>query len=551
MCWRGERIAAGRRVDRFFFLTFSFQPLIIKPTPGTSLRLRLASRLAAALARAARLEAALECDAKLVLGRFAASAADSAMLTVQGILYYASLHTLSFFGLEKAVFAFKSDLERAVCAASGTWHVCGDGTKHHYSLLSSMDADFSTPGYSPAADFPTACVPTPDTAINAHFAALACKAVYERDEIVADIVQRVWGLRLVAHGRVPAHWTDDHWVPDLVWFAAETERGVVLALKGADPLWQVNLRADPPTSKARRDGVAGAVHCGLWRGLHQAAPGAPAGTTVMDTLVAALRSTPAEKPIILTGHSLGGGLAALLAAALHARQRDVADRVAGVFTFAAPRYGDGEFADAFNAAFAGRAFRYVHASDMVCKLPPQGCGYGAAATQRFITSFAVDGGSRSLPFGRGTNNAARTTSRSASGRILREEDDPDRVRFWTAWEDRGAWLFSAAKLARAAARGDEPRVRTVLRAALFAVPGFSDHFLCDYERALRQELTMQQAQAAAAAAAVATGAAAPAPLPATASPFATVQVVSRSTTKAGRPPSGRRVAATLAARRKA
>ena len=241
----------------------------------------------------------------------------------------------------------------------------------------------------------------------------------------------------------------------------------------------------------------------------------------------------------------------MLAAALHARARPLSDRVAAVFTFAAPRYGDDEFAAAFNTAYAGRAFRYVHASDMVCKLPPAGCGYGAAAAQRFITSFSVDSGSRlsgsrSLPFGRRDTPTHRpTATRSASGRILREEDDPDRVRFWTAWEDRGAWLFSAAKLARAATRGDEPRVRTALRAALLAVPGFSDHFLCDYERALRQELMAQQAQAAAAAAAVAVGAAAPEPLPATtASPFATVQVVSRSTAKAtpvatvGLPPSG-------------
>ena len=243
------------------------------------------------------------------------------MLTVQGVLYYASLHTLSFFGVEKAVFAFKSDLERAVCALSNTWHTCADGSKHPYSLLSSMDAEFSTPGYTPATDVPTPPSATPDTATNAHFAALACKAVYERDAVVADIVERGWGLRLVARGRVPAHWTDDHWVPDLVWFAAETETGIVLALKGADPLWQVNLKADPPTSKARREGITGAVHCGLWRGLHQPAPGEPAGTTVMDTLVRALASTPSTKPIILTGHSLGGGLAALLAAALHARAR--------------------------------------------------------------------------------------------------------------------------------------------------------------------------------------------------------------------------------------
>ena len=96
-------------------------------------------------------------------------------------------------------------------------------------------------------------------------------------------------MRLAGHGRVPAHWTKSHWVPDLVWLVAESERGVILSLKGADPLWQVNLRADPPLSKRPREGIVGAVHCGLWRGLHQAAPGAAPGTSVADLILETLK----------------------------------------------------------------------------------------------------------------------------------------------------------------------------------------------------------------------------------------------------------------------
>ena len=289
-------------------------------------------------------------------------------------------------------------------------------------------------------------------------------------------------MRLAGHGRVPAHWTKSHWVPDLVWLVAESERGVILSLKGADPLWQVNLRADPPLSKRPREGVVGAVHCGLWRGLHQAAPGAAPGTSVADLILETLRQTgaaaaaaaspppppsssssmpqashqkppsrlsrrgssaamrrrrtggedggggdgessegaesddtansgggggegeggegapvaaaaapappplPASKPIFLCGHSLGGGLAALLAAIIAGKHPDLSARVAGVLTFAAPRFGDEEFAKHFSELYRGRAFRYVHASDMVCKLPP-GFGYGHHASERFITSF--------------------------------------------------------------------------------------------------------------------------------------------------------------------
>ena len=271
-------------------------------------------------------------------------------------------------------------------------------------------------------------------------------------------------------------------MPDLVWLVAESERGVILSLKGADPLWQVNLRADPPLSKRPREGVVGAVHCGLWRGLHQAAPGAAPGTSVADLILETLRQTgaaaaaaaspppppsssssmpqashqkppsrlsrrgssaamrrrrtggedggggdgessegaesddtansgggggegeggegapvaaaaapappplPASKPIFLCGHSLGGGLAALLAAIIAGKHPDLSARVAGVLTFAAPRFGDEEFAKHFSELYRGRAFRYVHASDMVCKLPP-GFGYGHHASERFITSF--------------------------------------------------------------------------------------------------------------------------------------------------------------------
>ena len=46
-------------------------------------------------------------------------------------------------------------------------------------------------------------------------------------------------------------------------------------------------------------------------------------------------------------------------------------------------------------------------------------------------------------------------------------------------------------------------MRLALRWALLAVPGFSDHFLCEYERALRAEVVAAEADAAAEAEAAA------------------------------------------------
>jgi hypothetical protein len=501
---------------------------------ASSLRRSSARAIAATVGRAVALEHAVEADVRLVLRRFWESGRTSAMLTLQAALYYSALHILWFFGLHHLIFHFKHDLEWAVCAASGTFHRTARGEKVQYTLLSAMDPEYPTP-YGPGA-FPWG--PALDDARNAHFLSLACKVVYEDERIVRDLVEEVWGLKLLHYARVPAHWTAEYWVPDLVWFAARVPASgaVILAFKGADPLWQVSLKADPPISKRERTGLVGQVHCGLWRGLKQAAPGAPAGTSIWDTIVSVLRRVPPgpggrPAPVWLAGHSLGGGLAALTAALLASRCPDLAPRLAAVFTYAAPRFGDATFAASFDATFAGRAFRYVNASDMVCKLPP-GWGYAHPAAERFISS---------VPVRPGTTAAA---ARSASGRILRAEDDPAGVAAAAVREDRWGYWYSLRKLWAGGAEGGvvveaadgggsggastsssssaalarrapsvptplvppERATRRVARALLFAMPGFSDHFLCDYERALREELPAAMAADAARAAAARAGA---------------------------------------------
>jgi hypothetical protein len=75
------------------------------------------------------------------------------------------------------------------------------------------------------------------------------------------------------------------------------------------------------------------------------------------------------------------------------RLPDLAKRVGRVYTFGAPRIGDAEFCRGLEKAFPGRVFRYVHACDMVTKLPA-GFGYQHHALERFITSYPLSHGSR-------------------------------------------------------------------------------------------------------------------------------------------------------------
>jgi triacylglycerol lipase len=72
-----------------------------------------------------------------------------------------------------------------------------------------------------------------------------------------------------------------------------------------------------------------------------------------------------DRPLWVTGHSLGGALA-LLAAWLFLR-RTVG--VHQVYTFGAPMVGNKDVADAINREYAGKVFRYVNGPDPVPLLP--------------------------------------------------------------------------------------------------------------------------------------------------------------------------------------
>ena len=64
----------------------------------------------------------------------------------------------------------------------------------------------------------------------------------------------------------------------------------------------------------------GAVHDGLWAGLHQADPDSPAGYLVVDRILDCLQhAAKGGEAIYLCGHSLGGGLVSMLSLILPTR----------------------------------------------------------------------------------------------------------------------------------------------------------------------------------------------------------------------------------------
>jgi triacylglycerol lipase len=84
---------------------------------------------------------------------------------------------------------------------------------------------------------------------------------------------------------------------------------------------------------------------------------------IRDKLNAALTTHAPNRPVWMTGHSLGAALAVLAADEIEATQ--------GVYTFGLPRVGDPTFVAHFNERFRDRSFRYVDHLDVVTHVPPE------------------------------------------------------------------------------------------------------------------------------------------------------------------------------------
>ncbi len=85
------------------------------------------------------------------------------------------------------------------------------------------------------------------------------------------------------------------------------------------------------------------------------------------------------KPIIITGHSLGGALAMLCAFDVHGLAH-----LHNVYTFGQPRCGDARFAECYNAELQLLTFRLVNNLDIVPRLPGALLGFRHAGTEVFL-----------------------------------------------------------------------------------------------------------------------------------------------------------------------
>jgi hypothetical protein len=171
-------------------------------------------------------------------------------------------------------------------------------------------------------------------------------------------------------------------------------RVVILCYRGTPPTslitWLTDLEIDPVKLKIPAPPRTGEydppgdyyVHGGFYRNvrstrylLESALKRAIDGLSVHEDGKAMDHGMEA---LYITGHSLGGASAAMLAAMLKTEPAfaPIADRLRAVYTYGAPMIGSPEFADACNENdfLREKLLRYVYANDIVPQLPPKESG---------------------------------------------------------------------------------------------------------------------------------------------------------------------------------
>jgi len=196
---------------------------------------------------------------------------------------------------------------------------------------------------------------------NAQFLALASDLAYMPEAEGAEAFRTQLGLeaRLISVGNTQAYiaTNDDHIV---VAFRGTESPATMDGLKDILLTDAANLLIQPQGDLGTdfaAAGVAARWHDGFMRAL----------ASIWDPLLAAVQAErqKCDRPVWITGHSLGGALALL--AAWRFKRKVIP--IHQIYTFGAPMVGNAETAAAIDQELPDRLFRYVNDQDPVPQLP--------------------------------------------------------------------------------------------------------------------------------------------------------------------------------------
>lgn len=139
-------------------------------------------------------------------------------------------------------------------------------------------------------------------------------------------------------------------------FVAKKENMILIAFRGTEETKNEDKFTDILACQTKTK--LGEVHYGFLRALK---------AVWKDVLIAVKNYQDNSQPVWITGHSLGGALAALAAAKL--ASINACQNIGGIYTFGQPRVGDKDFKEKFEKLLPGGAYRVTNFKDPVTLVP--------------------------------------------------------------------------------------------------------------------------------------------------------------------------------------
>ncbi len=197
---------------------------------------------------------------------------------------------------------------------------------------------------------------------NADAMARASDLVYEGPQTIEERVVRQWRLRQFDY-------LDDD---DTQVFVAANRDFTLVSFRGTESDqfsdWFTDINTDLVPGP-----LGGKVHAGFYDALSHVWQSLDRRVERFDD--------GRQKPLWVTGHSLGAGLATLAVA----RWLEKGRPVKGLYTFGQPRTGDTTFARNFNFEFKPFAHRIVNNNDLVTRIPTRSMGYSHVGSFKYFT----------------------------------------------------------------------------------------------------------------------------------------------------------------------
>ncbi|CAK9866586.1 unnamed protein product, partial [Sphagnum jensenii] len=210
---------------------------------------------------------------------------------------------------------------------------------------------------------------------------MASKLVYENREVVQEVVEKDWkmhflGFYTCSNGYYKSRSTE------VFIFADQDFNAIFIAWRGTEPFNTSDWSTDIDFSWAKfQDGMA--VHLGFLEALGLCRHIPPTSglskqirkkeKLAYDYITKRVANLLYEYPqaqLFVTGHSLGGALAALYGVMLYYnKETEITNNLAGIYTFGQPRVGNKKFADYAQSKLGCRYKRVVYCNDIVPRVP--------------------------------------------------------------------------------------------------------------------------------------------------------------------------------------